>query len=82
MITPEELKNKKLNKIEEIIIDSLLKNTFNGFRATLYKSVILDECLDMGIGDEGITLLTLNNTYAPHGWNIEETEIEYIFTFK
>ena len=82
MITPEELKNKKLNKIEEIIIDSLLKNTFNGVRATLYKSVILDECLDMGIGDEGITLLTLNNTYAPHGWNIEETEIEYIFTYK
>ena len=82
MITPEELKNKKLNKIEEIIIDSLLKNTFNGVRATLYKSVILDECLDMGIGDEGITLLTLNNTYAPHGWNIEETEIEYIFTSK
>ena len=36
----------------------------------------------MGIGDEGITLLTLNNTYAPHGWNIEETEIEYIFTSK
>lgn len=82
MITPEELKNKKLNKIEEIIIDSLLKNTFNGVRATLYKSVILDECLDMGIGDSDITLLTLNNTYAPHGWNIEETEIEYIFTFK
>ena len=82
MITPEELKNKKLNKIEEIIIDSLLKNTFNGVRATLYKSVILDECLDMGIGDKGITLLTLNNTYAPHGWNIEETEIEYIFTSK
>lgn len=82
MITPEELKNKKLNKIEEIIIDSLLKNTFNGVRATLYKSVILDECLDMGIGDSGITLLTLNNTYAPHGWNIEETEIEYIFTSK
>ena len=82
MITPEELKNKKLNKTEEIIIDFLLKNTFNGVRATLYKSVILDECLDMGIGDSGITLLTLNNTYAPHGWNIEETEIEYIFTSK
>lgn len=82
MITPEQLKNKKLTAVEEHIIDSLIRNSFNGVRATLYKSVILDECLDMGIGDSGITLLTLNNTYAPHGWNIEETEIEYIFTFK
>lgn len=82
MITPEQLKNKKLTAVEEHIIDSLIRNSFNGVRATLYKSVILDECLDMGIGDSGITLLTLINTYAPYGWFIEETEIEYIFTFK
>lgn len=82
MITPEQLKNKKLTAVEEHIIDSLIRNSFNGVRATLYKSVILDECLDMGIGNSGITLLTLNNTYALHGWDIEETEIEYIFTSK
>ena len=82
MITPEQLKNKKLTAVEECIIDSLIKNSFNGVRATLYKSVILNECLDMGIGDSGITLLTLNNTYTSHGWDIEETEIEYIFTSK
>lgn len=82
MITHEQLKNKKLTAVEEHIIDSLIESSFNGIGATLYKSVILDKCLDMGIGDSGITLLTLNNTYAPHGWNIEETEIEYIFTSK